>query len=133
MSAGDLAFVLVVLALWSLHSTLKELRQLARQLRSEAVPAVAELRQAVRQANAELDRVDGLLDSAESVADVVESASELTYQAVSPPLIKVLSFTSGVGQGVKGFRFRRSRRQHDSPTVRALPAGRTGDGDGRSR
>jgi hypothetical protein len=91
---------------------------------------VEELRSTVRQANAELDRVDGLLDSAESVADAVESASDLTYQAVSTPLIKVLSFSSGVGQGVRGFRFRRSRPGHRSPTVPTDPASNV---TGRSR
>jgi hypothetical protein len=134
MSAGDLvalivaivsvaAFVLLVLALWSLSSVLRDLRQATRELREVAIPAAEELRRTVRQANSELDRVDGLLGTAESVAGAVDSASQLTYQAVSAPLIRVLSFGSGVGQGVRGFRLRRSR---------AAPPG-SGDGPGRSR
>ena len=121
MSAGDLAavvvavlttvaFVLLVLTLASLHRTVRDLRLVLRQLRDEAVPAAQELRATVRQANAELDRVDGLLGSAETVAGTVESASELTYRAMSRPLIRMMALGSGVGEGVRGYRRRRREK-----------------------
>jgi predicted PurR-regulated permease PerM len=121
VSAGDVAavvvavlttvaFVLLVLTLVSLHRAVRDLRQVLRQLRDEAVPAVQELRATVRQANAELDRVDDLLGSAETVAGTVESASELTYRAMSRPLIRMMSLGTGLGEGVRGYRRRRREK-----------------------
>jgi cobalamin biosynthesis protein CobD/CbiB len=121
VSAGDVAavvvavlttvaFVLLVLTLVSLHRAVRDLRQVLRQLRDEAVPAAQELRATVRQANAELDRVDDLLGSAETVAGTVESASELTYRAMSRPLIRMMSLGTGLGEGVRGYRRRRREK-----------------------
>jgi predicted PurR-regulated permease PerM len=121
MSAGDVAavvvavlttvaFVLLVLTLVSLHRAVRDLRQVLRQLRDEAVPAAQELRATVRQANAELDRVDDLLGSAETVAGTVESASDLTYRAMSRPLIRMMSLGTGLGEGVRGYRRRRREK-----------------------
>lgn len=122
MSAGDLvalivaivtvaAFVLLVSALMAVQRTLRELRAATAELREHAVPAARELRETLRQANTELDRVDGLLGNAETVAGAVETASDLTYRAVSSPLIRVMSVGTGVGEGVRGFRERRRERR----------------------
>lgn len=126
MSAGDLvalivavattaAFVLLVLALVALQRTLRDLRSATRELREHAIPAAQELRATVRQANSELDRVDGLLGNAEVVAGAVESASDLTYRAVSTPLIRVMSLGAGLGEGVRGFKQRRRVRRPRHP------------------
>lgn len=133
MSAGDMvavivavctttAFVLLVLGLIALQRTLRDLRAAANELREQAIPAATELRATLRQANTELDRVDGLLGNAEAVAGAVESASDLTYRAVSTPLIRAMSLGSGVGEGVRGFRARRRGRRRP-PDGGEQPAG----------
>jgi hypothetical protein len=106
VSAGDLAAVLVAvvslaavavlsLAAVSLVRTLRELRAVVDVLRDETLPMVGELRAAVHQAGTDLDRVEGILDTAERITDTVDSASRLTFRALSPPLIKTMSFVAG--------------------------------------
>lgn len=118
MDAGDTAAVVVavtsafavavlVAAVVSITRAANELRRTAEELRTQALPVVAELRQTVATAEAELERVDGLLGTAENVTATVDSASRLAYLALSNPIIKVLAFASGTGRAAR--RFRRSR------------------------
>jgi hypothetical protein len=118
MSAADLLAVLVgvvalvavaalTLAGASLWRTMRELRLVVDELRAEAVPTVSALRETVETANQELDRVDGLLDSAERISTTVDSASRLTFKALSPPIMKTMSFFAGTRRA--GARLRRRR------------------------
>jgi hypothetical protein len=119
MSAGDLAAVLVavvclaavavlVVAVFALVRTMRELRQVVDSLRSQTLPLVGDLQAAVDQAGTELQRVEGILDTAERVADTVDSASRLTFRALSPPLIKTLSFMTGARRAGRRLRGRGS-------------------------
>ena len=56
--------VVVAMAVQSLISTLRSLRETVDDLRRQTLPAIAELRATVAQANGELARVDNLLDTA---------------------------------------------------------------------
>jgi hypothetical protein len=105
--ASGIAVVVLVWAATSLAKATSELRRAVDDLRREALPVVADLRQTVGSANAELDRVDTLLGTAESVTATVDSASRLAYLAFSNPVIKALAFASGTGRAAR--RFRRSR------------------------
>ncbi len=118
MNAGDLAAVLVAIVVLgavaaltvagvSLWHTMRELRTVVDELRTEAVPTVTALRETVESANHELDRVDGLLDSAERISTTVDSASRLTFRALSPPIMKTMSFVAGTRRA--GARLRRRR------------------------
>jgi hypothetical protein len=99
--------VVLVLAASSLARATAELRRTVDDLRREALPVVADLRQTVGSANTELERIDTLLGTAESVTATVDSASRLAYLAFSNPIIKALAFASGTGRAAR--RFRRSR------------------------
>jgi hypothetical protein len=105
------AGVLVVAAAGALAAALRAMRAVRstlEDLRREADPALAGLREAVSKANAELARVDGLLGTAESVAGTLDAGSRLAYLAFSNPVVKLLAFGTGVGRGLR--RLRRGRR-----------------------
>jgi hypothetical protein len=115
MDAGEVAAVVVAvvsvvalallsLALVSLTRTLRALRQAVDDLRTQAVPAVTEMRDTVRQANAELERVDHLLGTAESISATVDSASHLAYLAFSNPVIKVMALSAGTAKAARALR-----------------------------
>ena len=117
MSAGDLAAVLVagvslltvailVLASLSLIRTLRELRGVVDTLRSQTLPMVGDLRAAITQAGSDLERVEGILDTAERISGTVDSASRLTFRALSPPLIKTMSFVAGARRAGRRLRGR---------------------------
>jgi hypothetical protein len=98
------AVVLLALALVSLTKTLRAMRLAVDELRSQAVPAVAEMRDTVRQANAELERVDSLLGTAEQIGATVDSASHLAYLAFSNPIIKAMALGAGTAKAAKALR-----------------------------
>ena len=97
--ASAVAVVVLLWAVVALTRTMATCADRVEELRSEALPVVAELRSTVGQANAELERVDTLLGTAESVTATVDSASRLAYLAFSNPVIKALAFATGTGQG----------------------------------
>lgn len=114
-SAGDAAAVVVTavcalsvgLLLWavvSLRSAVRDLRAAAAQLRDEAVPALAAARRTIEAAELELDRMDGLIHAAETVSSTVEGASKLAYDTFSTPVIKAVALTSGAGKAAKRLR-----------------------------
>lgn len=107
MDAGDLAAVVVAIvslvataaltvAVAALVRTLRELRAVLDTLHDQTLPLVEDLRVAVDQAGADLERVEGIIDSAARITSTVDSASRLTYQALSPPLIKTVSMMAGL-------------------------------------
>jgi hypothetical protein len=115
MDAGEVAAVIVAivsvvgvvllaLAIVSLTKTLRAMREAIDELRSQAVPAVNEMRDTVRQANAELERVDSLLGTAEQIGATVDSASHLAYLAFSNPVIKVMALGAGTAKAAKALR-----------------------------
>lgn len=99
MSATDLAAIVLAvvclaatavlaLAVQSLVRTMRELRSLVDDLRGQALPMVAELREGVV-------RVDHVIATAERITETVDAASRLTSKAITPPLIKTVSFMAG--------------------------------------
>ena len=114
MTAGDLAAVVVtvcavaavtglLITLWSLRAALADLREAARALTEEAVPAVVNLRQTLERADGDLDRLDGLLGTAEAVSATVASASRVAEAAVTNPAIKAAAVFSGVRRTARTF------------------------------
>ena len=128
MSAVDLAAVVVtvvclavvvvlVLAVQALVRTLRELRTTVDDLRSSALPMVDDLHKTVAKAGQELDRVDAVVGRAERISATVDVASRLTYKTMAPPLIRTLSFVTGVGRATRMLAAPR-RRQHRAIEVR---------------
>ena len=107
MQAGDLAAIIVAVvslaatavltvAAIALLRTMRHLRTVLETLREGIEPLVDDLRFTVDKAEEDLQRVEGILDSAERITTTVDTASQLTYRALSPPLIKTLSLMAGV-------------------------------------
>ncbi len=133
MHAGDLAAVIVTvlslvatamltLAVGSLVRTMRELRGVLDTLHDQTLPLVADLRTTVDQAGADLERVEGILESAERITRTVDSASQLTYRALSPPLIKTMSFLAGLRRAGRQFRDRPALETATEPAARELAA-----------
>lgn len=119
MSATELAAVIVVmasvvvvvllaLALASIQSTLREVREAVELLRAETAPLLDELDRVARDANAEMERVDVVLRRADSISGAVDGASRLAYLAFSNPVIKTISIASGTGQALRALRRKRA-------------------------
>ena len=106
---GVLAAALVVVM-----RTLRDLRDAADALRTEALPLVDELRGAVRDASHEVERVDRLVTSAEQLGDAVDHASRLAYRTLASPVVKVMALGTGVARA-------RDRLRGDAPTPDAVP------------
>lgn len=83
--------VVVSMAVQSLISTLRSLRDTVDDLRLQTLPAIAELRATVAAANGEIARVDSLLDTAEEVGARVEATSRLAWLVMRNPLVKLAS------------------------------------------
>jgi hypothetical protein len=79
------------MAVQSLISTLRSLRDTVDDLRLQTLPAIAELRATVAAANGEIARVDSLLDTAEEVGARVEATSRLAWLVMRNPLVKLAS------------------------------------------
>jgi predicted PurR-regulated permease PerM len=83
--------VVVAMAVQSLITTLRSLRDTVDDLRLQTLPAIAELRATVVAANGEIARVDSLLDTAEEVGARVEATSRLAWLVMRNPLVKLAS------------------------------------------
>ena len=114
MSGGDWALVIlavfwavlvVFLAIVAVHlfRVLDSTRQLLDGLRTETVPMLSDVRTTVKSVNRELDRTDVILASAGTITRRVERITGLVDEFVSLPLIKAISFATGVTRGVKRF------------------------------
>ena len=117
MPAGDLAAIVVAvvslattavltLTVASLVRTMRNLRGVLDTLHDQTLPLVADLRDTVDQAGADLERVEGILGSAERITHTVDAASQLTYRALSPPLIKTMSIVAGIQRAARRLRGR---------------------------
>jgi hypothetical protein len=88
------AVVLTLLAA-RVHRAAGQLAEAVRAFDATATPAVEELRAAARRAVDEVDRLDDLLDVAGSIGQRVDTATEVTYRALTSPVIKGVALASG--------------------------------------
>lgn len=126
MSALDLVVILLgVLALGAtvaLTSTTLRLRRVAdevevsrRELDAarevfaiESAEALRELHETVRRAGRQVDEVEALVDVANAIGERVDSATEVTYRALTSPVIRTVALASGTRRAA-----RRLRSRHD--------------------
>jgi hypothetical protein len=115
MSALDLlTFVCAVLALAAtavlsvlsarLLRAARELERSRAEFEAEAVPALEELRVAVGRASGQVDRVEDLVDVAASIGGRVDNATEVTYRALTSPVIKGVALASGTRRAARRLR-----------------------------
>src|SRR5665647_365448 len=74
-----LAVVGLLVAIRSLRRQVRQLADVADDLRRQTMPLVAEAHRVVDQAATEMERVGAVLESTESVHSTVDSASRLAY------------------------------------------------------
>jgi len=70
-------------------------------MRHETVPLLREIKTSVEKTNREIDRVDTVLESAGNIVGRVEKLSGLVEEAVSSPLVKIISMGAGLRKGLK--------------------------------
>jgi uncharacterized protein YoxC len=99
-SAWALLVAGLIYVLMSTQAVLQSTKILIDTMREETVPLLREVRGSVERANRELDRVDGMLESASAVVGRVEKLSGLVEQAAASPLVKLISFGTGVRKAV---------------------------------
>jgi hypothetical protein len=88
----------------------RELTAATEAFRAEAAPALEELRAAVVRATAEVDRVEDLLDVASTIGARLDGASEVTYRALTSPVIKGVALASGTRRAAERLREPAPRR-----------------------
>ena len=101
--ALGLAVTCAVLAV-RLAVALRSVQRAAEAFQDEAVPAVAELRGAVRRATQQVDRVEDLVDVATAIGDRVDAATDVTYRALTSPVIKGVAIASGTRRAARRLR-----------------------------
>ena len=127
MSAVDLAaLVCAVLALAAagaltlaasrMFGAAADLAEARERFDAEATPAVAELRAIVATAGNEVERIDELLNVAGTIGDRVDAATEVTYRALTSPVIKGVALATGTRRVAR--RLRGDLDEPDRPGIR---------------
>jgi hypothetical protein len=107
LDGGDVALI-VLSSFWGLlvvflcvvlintFRVLESTKILIDSMREETVPLLREVKGSVERTNRELDRVDVVLEAAEEITGRVQRISGLVEQAVSSPLVKIISMGAGL-------------------------------------
>lgn len=133
MSATDLAiliavllcvmgFTALVIVLFRLLQSLRELRGELAVWRAHTEPLLAEIREstldardAVEDARRDLDRFDRVLGSAEAISGAVAGGGRVARTALSTPVIKAAAIATGTSRAARRLS-RRERRARRSAT-----------------
>ena len=125
LDGGDVALI-VLSAFWGLlvlflcvvlintFRVLESTKILIDSMREETIPLLREVKGSVERTNRELDRVDVMLEATGEIVGRVGRISGLVEEAVSGPLVKLIS----VGVGLRKAARRCTRRRTSSARVR---------------
>lgn len=114
LDGGDVALI-VLSAFWGLlvlflcivlintFRVLESSKMLIDTMREETVPLLREVKGSIERTNRELDRVDGMLVGASEIVGRVRRISGLVEEAVSGPLVKLVSFGVGLRKAASRF------------------------------
>jgi uncharacterized protein YoxC len=114
LDGGDVALI-VLSSFWGLlvlflcivlintFRVLESTKILIDSMREETVPLLREVKGSVERTNRELDRVDVVLEAAEEITGRVQRISGLVEQAVSSPLVKIISMGAGLRRAASRF------------------------------
>ncbi len=114
------AFSALIVVLFRVLQSLKELRVELRIWRERTEPLLTEIREsaldardAVEDARRDLDRFDRVLGSAEAISGAVSGTGRLTRTALSTPVIKTAAIATGTSRAMRRLsrRERRARRE----------------------
>ena len=114
LDGGDVALI-VLASFWGLlvlflcivlintFRVLESTKILIDSMREETVPLLREVKGSVERTNRELDRVDVVLEGVGEITGRVQRISGLVEQAVSSPLIKIISMGAGLRRAAGRF------------------------------
>ena len=114
-----MGFTALVIVLFRLLQSLRELRHELAVWRDRTEPLLAEIREstldardAVEDARRDLDRFDRVLGSAEAISGAVAGSGRVARTALSTPVIKVAAIATGTSRAARRLsrRERRARR-----------------------
>lgn len=129
MTAGELAIVVavllcviaftaLVLVLFRLLQSLRELRHELSVWQARTEPLLTEMREstldvrdAVEDARRDLDRFDRVLGSAEAISGAVAGSGRVARTALSTPVIKVAALATGTSRAARRLTRRQRRRE----------------------
>lgn len=118
LDGGDVALI-VLSAFWGLlvlflcivlvntFRVLESTKMLIDTMREETIPLLREVKGSVERTNRELDRVDGMLEATGEIVGRVRRISGLVEEAVSNPLVKLISLGAGMRKAATRFGGRR--------------------------
>lgn len=81
--------VFIVLVLWQLFGILGRVKE-------EVTPILRKVEQTIDEINQDLARVDDIIKTGEQVVDKVNTTTKIAQEAISSPLIKLVSMGAGV-------------------------------------
>jgi hypothetical protein len=114
LDGGDVALI-VLSSFWGLlvlflcivlintFRVLESTKILIDSMREETIPLLREVKGSVERTNRELDRVDVMLEATGEIVGRVGRISGLVEEAVSGPLVKLISIGVGVRKAVSRF------------------------------
>lgn len=114
LDGGDVALI-VLSSFWGLlvlflcivlintFRVLESTKILIDSMREETVPLLREVKGSVERTNRELDRVDGVLVATGEIVGRVQRISGLVEEAVSSPLVKIISLGAGLRRAASRF------------------------------
>ncbi len=114
LDGGDIALI-VLSAFWGLlvlflcivlintFRVLESTKMIIDAMREETIPLLREVKGSVERTNRELDRVDGMLEATNEIVGRVRRISGLVEQAVSGPLVKIISVGAGLRKASSRF------------------------------
>ncbi len=115
------AFAALIVVLFRVLQSLKELRLELRTLTENTRPLLAEIREstldardAVEDARRDLDRFDRVLGSAEAISGAVSGTGRVTRTALSTPVIKTAAIATGTSRAVRRLSRRERRARRDA-------------------
>ena len=114
LDGGDVALI-VLSSFWGLlvlflcivlvntFRVLESTKILIDSMREETVPLLREVKGSVERTNRELDRVDVVLEATGDIVGRVQRISGLVEEAVSSPLVKIISMGAGIRRAASRF------------------------------
>jgi hypothetical protein len=114
LDGGDVALI-VLSSFWGLlvlflcivlvntFRVLESTKILIDSMREETVPLLREVKGSVERTNRELDRVDVVLVATGEIVGRVQRISGLVEEAVSSPLVKIISLGAGLRKAASRF------------------------------
>ncbi len=92
--------VFICMVLWQLFGILGKVKD-------EVTPIMRQVEKALEEVNQELARVDDIIKAGEQVVEKVNTTTKIAQEAISSPLIKIVSMGAGIKRAFDSLRRRK--------------------------